>query len=66
MASQARGLNTEQVKTVNAIRDEIKKVDAIVDKMPATATQTQINGYVTQILVIAEEIRTLAKAGGMA
>jgi hypothetical protein len=66
MASQARGLNAEQVKTVNAIRDEVKKVDGIVDKMPATTTQEQRNGYVTQILAIAEAIRKLAKAGGMA
>lgn len=66
MASQARGLSTEQVKVASAIREEIKKVDAIVDKMPATATQAQRNGYVKQILVIAKNIAKLAKEGGLA
>lgn len=66
MASQARGLNTDQVKTVNAIRAEVQKVDTIVDRMPADANRNQLSGYVTQILAIAEEIRKLAKAGGMA
>jgi hypothetical protein len=66
MASQARYLTPEQVKTVTAIRDEIKKVDAIVDKMPADATQKQLSDYVEQIIDIAEEIAKLAKAGALA
>ncbi len=65
MASQARNLTPEQLKTVTAIRDEVQKVDAIVDRMPATPTRTQLSQYVTQILAIANQIRKLAKAGGL-
>ncbi len=63
MASRARGLNAEQVKVLNAITDEVKKVDKVVDGMVAKPTATQLTGYVTQILAIAEKIRVVAKDG---
>jgi hypothetical protein len=66
MASQARNLTTDQLATVNAIRDEIKKVDAIVDHMPADASQQVLSGYVDDIITIAKEIARLAKAGDIA
>lgn len=66
MASQARNLTPEQLKTLAEIRDEIKKVDAIVDNMPANASQKQLSGYVDQIVGIAEEIAKIAKAGDLA
>lgn len=65
MASQARNLKPEELKVLTDIRDEIKKVDAIVDKMPADATQKQLSGYVEQIIGIAEDIAKLAKDGGV-
>jgi len=66
MASQARNLTTEQLKTVTDIRDEIKKVDAIVDHMAADASQQVLSGYVDDIITIAKEIARLAKEGGIA
>jgi hypothetical protein len=65
MASRARGLKPEEIQVLNAITNEVKKVDTVVDTMPATPTQTQLTGYVTSILTIAEDIRVLAKNGGI-
>jgi hypothetical protein len=66
MASQARGLTKEQLTVANAIRDEVKKVDTIVDTKPANATQKQINALVKQIITVAKNIREIAVDGGMA
>jgi hypothetical protein len=65
METRVRGLTVEQLNVARAIRAEVTKIDAIVDHMPPKTTQTQINGYVKQIIVISEAIRKIAKKGGM-
>src|SRR4029079_3670804 len=65
MASKVRGMTKEQLKVANDIRDELAKVDTIVDTKPANASQKQINGYVKQIMTIANTCRKIAKAGDM-
>jgi hypothetical protein len=66
MASKLRNLTEEQNTTVTAIRDEVKKVDTIVDGMKKTDGPKEHKAYVKQILAVAEEVRKLAKAGGFA
>ena len=65
MASQARGLTKEQLAVLNDITAEVKKVDTIVDTMPAQMTQVQVGQRVDQILTVAKNIAKLAKEGGI-
>jgi hypothetical protein len=65
MASRARNLTQEQLTVLNNITEEVKKVDRIVDTMPATMTQTEIGQRVQQIIDLSKEIATLAKNGSI-
>ena len=66
MASRARGLEPEEVKTLEEITTHIKEVDKIVDTMVAAPDRPVLKKAVEDIVAIAQKIRVTAQKGQIA